>query len=159
MPAGERSPAVTKNRNYPQAVKHLKPKALRPPLGERIAEMSKVIADAKRYSSEYHPPAEAVRAIFNIGGDGERLYALALMQADPKTVDIESVLDSISNSHSAFEQYNALVTAQVGLDSFNEAETIRLATAIRRQMDPTGYISRSTDRQRVAEQIMRAIQN
>ena len=31
MPAGRELPAVTKNRNYPQPVKHLKPMALRPP--------------------------------------------------------------------------------------------------------------------------------
>jgi hypothetical protein len=35
MPAGRQLPAVTKNRNYPQPVKHLKPAALaRPPAGQ-----------------------------------------------------------------------------------------------------------------------------
>ncbi len=33
MPAGRQLPAVTKNRNYPQPVKHLKPAALRSPGG------------------------------------------------------------------------------------------------------------------------------
>lgn len=126
----------------------------RSPLPERIAEMSKVIGEAKRYSGEHHPSAEAVRAIFHDGGDGERLYAIALMQADPEVADIELILNVISSSHSAFEQYNALVAAQVALANLSEADKIRLATAIRRQLDHGGYISRSTDRRLIAEQIL-----
>jgi hypothetical protein len=51
MPAGRQLPAVTKNRNYPQPVKHLKPAALTsdPVLAANNGRaVAQVIADYQR---------------------------------------------------------------------------------------------------------------
>jgi len=49
--------------------------------------------------------------MFSAGGDGERIYALALMREDPEAGNVDCILDAIRCSRSAFEQGQALRTA------------------------------------------------
>lgn len=129
----------------------------RPPLAQRIAEMSKLVDDAYAYSQEHHPSAEAVHAIFTNGDDGERVYALALMQADPEVADFECVINAISESHSAFEQNHGLRTALAMLRHLNSAEKKQLVPIIRQQLVPDGHIARSTSRRQLAEKLLNAL--
>jgi hypothetical protein len=69
------------------------------------------VNEAKQYSKNQHPSAEAVRDMFKRGGDGDRVYALVLMQEDPATGNLAYVLNTISRSRSAFEQYQSVYTA------------------------------------------------
>ncbi len=126
----------------------------RPAGPQRTAELYRLVNDAKRYAKNQHPSAEAVSDTFKRGGDGDRVYALVLMQEDPATGDVACVLDAISRSRSAFEQYQSLSTAIKMLARLGNSDRNQLSDAIREQMRPGGYITESTDRWRLAEQIL-----
>lgn len=126
----------------------------RPPGAQRVIELSKIVDDAHEYSRASHPSAEAVRQIFFSGSDGERVYALALMQADSEVGNLDCILDSITYSHSAFEQGQALLAAIQLVPRVSPADRARLAQAVRDQLRPDGHITRSTDRRRLAEQLL-----
>ena len=60
MPAGRQLPAVTKNRNYPQPVKHLKPVALGcdvtavlTKMGAKVGTRASLIGDTSKRRSRY----------------------------------------------------------------------------------------------------------
>jgi hypothetical protein len=125
----------------------------RPPGAQRVIELSRIVSDARQYSRAEHPPADAVREIFG-GGDGERVYALALMEEDPDVGDLESILDAISHSRSAFEQRQALAAALQVAPQLGPADKAQLSEAVRQQLAPGGHIARSTDRLRVARQLL-----
>ena len=95
--------------------------------------------------------------MFEHGGDGDRVYALVLMHEDPATGNLECVLDAISKSRSAFEQYQALSTAYKMASHLNSSDRNRLADSIKRQMNRGGHITPSTDRWGIANQILAAI--
>jgi hypothetical protein len=124
---------------------------------ERVIELSGIMDDARRYSHAEHPPAAAVREIFASGRDGERVYALALMQEEPDADYLESILDAISDSRSAFEQGQALTAALQIAPLLGPPGKAQLADAVRRQLTPDGHIVRSTNRRRMAEQLLGAL--
>jgi hypothetical protein len=126
----------------------------RPPGAQRVLELTKIADDAREYSRANHPSADAVRQIFSSGGDGERVYALALMQADPASGDVDCILDSISHSHSAFEQGQGLLAGLALLPRLGTADRGRLADAVKDQLRPDGHIARSTDRRHLAQQLL-----
>jgi hypothetical protein len=124
---------------------------------QRTAELYNVVYAARQDSKKEHPSAEAVRDTFRRGGDGDRVYALVLMQEDPATGDLACVLDAISGSRSAFEQYQALATALKMLPLLDGSSRKQLADAIRQQMKSGGYITPSTDRWALAQEILNVI--
>lgn len=128
------------------------------PDAARVAEMSKLVSAAHDYSRGQRPSAEAVRMIFDSGGDGERVYALSLMQADPIVADFERILAAISASRSAFEQNQALQAASLMRNQLSRTDAERLAQALRQQL-ADGYIARSTSRRRIAEELLASISN
>lgn len=126
---------------------------------ERASLLEQVLTHGKRYAStsgETLTP-DAVRGVFNSGGDGDRVMAIALMDAREDLVDIPLLCEAISAPRSAFEQYQALVVARAtvrrgGLDEA-EAQEIRSAlNAARHGRYPLG-----SDRRGVADEIERRL--
>lgn len=117
----------------------------------------KLVYEAREYSANQHPPAEAVRDMFKHGGEGDRVYALVLMEEDPGTGNLECVLDAISKSRSALEQYQALSAAYKMVPRLDSSNRNRLADAIRQQVKSGAYITPSTDRWGLAHRILDAI--
>lgn len=128
-----------------------------PPGAQRIIELRKIVDDAHEYSRSEHPSAEAVREIFYSGGDGERVYALALMQEDPVVGDVDCIVEAVRSSHSAFEQGQALAAALRLIPRLGAADRARLGEAVRDQLHPDGHIARSTYRSRLASEILSAL--
>ena len=60
MPAGRELPAVTKNKNYPQPVKQLKPSALRP--AEALRLYQELLPDQVRVLGSDHPDALSIQS-------------------------------------------------------------------------------------------------
>jgi len=129
----------------------------RPSGSQRTAELYKLVYDAREYSANQHPAAEAVRDMFKHGGEGDRVYALVLMEEDPATGNLECVLDAISKSRSAFEQYQALSAAYKMVSRLDNSNRNRLADSIRQQINSGEHITPSTDRWGLANQILAAI--
>jgi hypothetical protein len=130
---------------------------IRPPGAERIADLNKIVNAAAEFSEGNRVSQEAARQIFTGGGDGERVYALALMQANPDAGDVDCILDSVLHSRSAFEQGQALRAALKLISRLDITDRRRLADAVRQQMGPGGHIERSTDRRALAQQILASL--
>jgi hypothetical protein len=138
----------------PAARRYEELRRTRPAGPQRTAELYKLVNEAREYSRNQHPTAQAVLDMFKSGGDGDRVYALVLMQEDPDTADLASVLNAISSSRSAFEQYQALVSALKMLPQLDSPKQKRLADATRQQMSAGGHITPTTDRYSLAQQIL-----
>jgi hypothetical protein len=126
----------------------------RPPGAERVIELSSIVSDARAYARSGHPSPDSVRAIFASGGEGERVYALALMQEAPHAENLDSILDAICHSRSAFEQGQALAAGIRIVPLLSPADKARLRDAVHSQLAVGGHIARSTDRRHLAEQLV-----
>jgi hypothetical protein len=139
----------------PAARRYEELRLTQPAGSQRTAELYKALVDvARQFSKDQHPSAEVVRNMFRRDREGDRVFALVLMQEDPNTGDLASVLDAISRSRSAFEQYQALASALKMLPRLDSSKRKQLAGAIRQQMKPGGYITPFTDRYTLAQRIL-----
>jgi hypothetical protein len=130
---------------------------IQPPGRERTAEFRKLVDHARKFSREKHPSAEVVRGMFEGGSEGDRVYALVLMQEDPAAGDLSCIIGAISESRSAYEQYRALRAAEEMLRMLSSTEREQLATAIRQAMKPGGFITPSSDRYGLAQNILNMV--
>lgn len=121
----------------------------------RTEQMEALVGAARDSARDSGLSQEQVRRFFRRGGDGERIYALALMQGSPENADLDSVLEGIQRSRSAFEQYHALVAAECLFPLLPSAGRARLSSVLRDQLAPGSPVSRSTSRRRVAERMLR----
>jgi len=74
----------------------------RPSGRERTRRMTALVQEARSAARSERWEPESVRQLFQTGGDGMRLYALGLMEADPALSDLWSVIDAIDSYRSAF---------------------------------------------------------
>jgi hypothetical protein len=128
-----------------------------PPGRDRTMRLYDLVNEAHEFGRVHKPSATDVRRIFDEGG-GQRVFALVLMADEPALGDTESVLDAISHSRSAFEQYQALETAISMLATMSDVERSRLAESLRNQMNG-GWITRGTDRRRLAETLLEHLED
>ncbi|MFE9579858.1 hypothetical protein ACFYO1_25955 [Nocardia sp. NPDC006044] len=85
------------------------------PSRERTRRMEEVVSSARHLSSIINFDRQTVRNIFDQDSDGNRIVAIALMQANPSLADISRLAHTVNNSRSAFEQYQALVALSMSL--------------------------------------------
>jgi hypothetical protein len=121
----------------------------------RTAAMEALVADA-RSGAEVGRAArrELLVELFNRGGPGERIYALGMMQGDHSLLSPAVILDGVSHSRSAFEQYHALLLARDAWDMLDANTREQVLDAIRTQMKPGAWIKHQTERLGLAEQIL-----
>ena len=119
----------------------------------RTAVMERQMAQAREEATRgRHDPAE-VAALFAAGSEGERIYALGLMQGSHSLLSVDAVVDVILRSRSAFEQYQGLLLAQRAWDSMTEEAQRHVLDAIDAQMEPGGRITAGSDRHEIARAI------
>jgi hypothetical protein len=138
----------------PEALAYGELRHTSPAGAQRIIEFNKVVKDTRKYARLEHPAAEVVREIFVSGGDGVRVYALALMREDPTIGDVDCILAAVLHTHSVFEQgqiLQAAITLELQLGAVDRS---RLSDALHQQLEPGGQISRSTDRRRLTSQLL-----
>ena len=87
----------------------------RPSSWERTGAIHKLLQDATADLS--HVDRATAAEIFGSGTDGARVVALALMEKDPSSADIISIIDAILDSRSAMEQWHALRAAERFVES------------------------------------------
>jgi hypothetical protein len=126
---------------------------------ERTAKLEAVVAEARAAARQRrHEPAE-VRQLFERGTDGERMYALGLMQEDERLRDFAVSLEAIEHSRSAFEQYYALSLAELMLPALTEDQRRQLDAMLTKRPGNAAYIRPGTDRWIVAEQILSSLRS
>ena len=81
------------------------------------------------------------------GSDGERIVALAITQDRPNPVLFDPICDAILDSHSAFEQFHALVAMLEMLTNLGPEQRIRLRGVLERALeDPKAGIKEDSSR-------------
>ena len=100
----------------------------RGPARTRIMDelVDKISADAKDSSFS----RDQVRELFKLGGEGNRLTAVALMQGNAELRDFNVVVDVIRQSVSGNELYQGLQVAELMIPDLNSSEQRRLIEAL-----------------------------
>lgn len=119
---------------------------------ERTRVLEELVARTRRQAErESFEPAEVLRWLRE-GNEEKRITALVLMRAKGELRDFEAVLDAIGHSHSAFEQYHAMLLAAEMIDDLDPRQLRRLAETVTSQrgfrFDPGG------DRWALSEEIL-----
>jgi hypothetical protein len=78
---------------------------------ERTAAMEAEVARAREDARSGSFTSEELAQLFRSGSEGERVYALGVMQELPELATAEIVLDAIRSPRSPFEQFHSLVLA------------------------------------------------
>jgi hypothetical protein len=119
---------------------------------ERTRRMEGIVASARADAPTAPYDTDQVRDLFYRGNEGDRVYALGLMQGNPRLRDFGVALDGIRRSRSAFEQYHALTLAREMLPDLRDDEKKELAGAL--ESERRRYITPGTDRWGVAQRIL-----
>jgi len=96
----------------------------------RTAQMDDLASRARELAATASFTQEDVHRTFESGTEGRRVMALALMQGDASLADFDIVLNAITDSRSAFEQYVALGVANLMVASLNPAQRTHLSEAL-----------------------------
>ncbi len=124
-----------------------------PPGPARTMAMERVVARARKLADEQvFDPAVVLRWLRE-GNDEERVTALAMMQAKPELRDMDSVLITIKRSRTPFEQYHALLLADMMLDDLDAGDKQRLVEVVKSVRGRR--FRRDTDRWLLSERILR----
>jgi hypothetical protein len=83
----------------------------------------------------------------------ERVTPLAMMQAKPELRDVDSVLIAIKRSQTPFEQYQALLLAEMMLDDLDADDKQRLVEVVKSVQGRR--LRRDIDRWLLSERILR----
>lgn len=121
---------------------------------DRTRLLEQVAADARQQAATRSFVKEDVRQWLLGRNEGERITALAIMQARPELRDFDVMLATIKRSRSSFELYHALYLASMMLNGLTQAQGRLLLEAIERARD-AGWIGKGTDRWSLSE-IIRA---
>lgn len=100
-----------------------------------------------------------VAQLLNENSESSRIAAIGILQAQPETKFFSFILDAISQSRSAFEQFQALSSAQSFLPKLSTKQKSQLKKVIRSQLgdQPAQSIEAGSDRRVLSEMILRKI--
>jgi len=125
---------------------------------QRTVEMGRVIAKIRAIAGQLDFTPRQLKNLFEAGGEGSRVVALALVQVLRFPEALPIVVDGISHSRSAFEQYQALRAAEEIFSSLTPKHRQELVAAIedQRKGGPGKYlIPENADRRGVSGRILR----
>jgi hypothetical protein len=127
-----------------------------PPGAHRTARMEVIAANARRLGAADGLTKAAVQRMLRTGDDGERVVALAAMQGNPELLDVDAVLDAIGRSHSAFEQYHALLTLDTAWDRLTaDQQRAGRDVILQQQRDQQGFLKpENADRWALSNQLL-----
>lgn len=120
---------------------------------ERTAAMEAEVARAREDARSGSFKAEDVIELFRSGTDGQRIYALGIMQELPDLAPFDVVLDAVRSPHSPFEQYHSFLVADGVVSRLTAAEMETLEIALRQQLQ-SRRLRRDSDRVSVANRIL-----
>jgi hypothetical protein len=129
-------------------------RATQPSGWDRTQQLEAVMQSAREMDTGAMTPAD-VEDVFDTGGEGNRVVALALVERDPRLASLGILKQAIVHSRSAFEQYHGLVAAEAALPFLRPDDRLRLRRAVEALLiGPLG--DSSSDRRTVARRILEA---
>jgi hypothetical protein len=122
---------------------------------ERTAKMERVVQQLRETARAGSADRRSVERLFESGTDGNRIAALAHMQANPALAQTKIVTEVLRNPRSNFELYHALlITEELAAKDGSSSEAGELR-AIVDQLDQSGRLGRpDSDRRTVASRIL-----
>jgi hypothetical protein len=122
---------------------------------ERTVRQESLIKMAREAAHGFSDDAgPAVEKLFDAGTDGQRIFAIGVMQGKPKLASTRVVETALKDSHTAFEQFQALVLALEMVKHDPESKETRLLRSLIEQMRAEGKFADGTDRGGVARRIL-----
>lgn len=109
----------------------------------RTAELDAWVNRIKEIDALRTLPVSALESLFQTGRPGNRMVAIALLQAAASPDGYAVAIEAIQQPRSNFEQYHALVFANIVLDQLPEPARRELRDILRREMDTDGSIRAS----------------
>jgi hypothetical protein len=91
--------------------------------------------------------------LFDSGSDGERIFAIGLVQGKPELANRKLLADTIAHSRSAFEQYHGLRATEAAWGLLARDDRAELLLGIDRQVALQKELQTDTDRATVIARI------
>jgi hypothetical protein len=107
-----------------------------PPGPERTAKMEAIIAEAQAGAHARDIDEEEVLRLLWTGSEGARVWALGVLEARPELATPRAVLEAVQHPDEMFDQYHALVLADLflRLPTTRAWTRVRVAGAVRFQL-------------------------
>lgn len=122
------------------------------PSDERTRELERIVAQARTMATTLTSIDKAeISSMFRRGTKGDRITALGLMQGRPELIDVSAVVDAIGDPMSSFEQYHALLLAEMAISQLGKDKREAIASVVR---DRLSTIEPFSDRRSLAERIL-----
>lgn len=101
---------------------------------------------------------QSVEHLFNLGTEGNRITAIALMQTDPALASARVASDALENPRSAFEQYHALrLVEAIAARQPESADAGQLRVIVDRLLRSGRFGAQNSDRCNLAARILSMI--
>lgn len=128
---------------------------------ERTSIMGRIVAQVRAFATQAGYTPREIVALFETGTAGNRIVALGTLQAIPYPECFSIVLQGISSSMSAHEQYHALRAAEAMLPKLKADQKSQLAEALRdqRSKGEGRHITPESDRWAVSERILEELED
>jgi hypothetical protein len=97
---------------------------------DRTFRMGVLMSEVRSIAGIIGVTEDMVASLFEAGQEGDRVVALTLIEAKPLPGCLPIVLDGISNSRSAFEQFQALRAAEELLPILDRGDRQRLGKVL-----------------------------
>ncbi|MEU2395659.1 hypothetical protein [Streptomyces sp. NPDC007369] len=120
------------------------------------AELEVIVSGIRALAAQLDLTDDHIRRLWESDTEGERVAALALMQGEPRLLNLDLVIEAVTTPHTGFEQWQALVVAEAHVGELDAAGRSRLQEAVRSQLAPHGRIKTGGDRDRLARRILEA---
>lgn len=125
----------------------------------RTVKLTSIVAQAKALAQQAGYGSMEVSDLFAGDSEGDRIVSLAIVQALPDLNFFNLVLQSISSSRSAFEQYQALQAVERLLTLLNPDQKQELTVVLEDQRSggPGKFITEGSDRWLLSTRILDAL--
>lgn len=122
---------------------------------ERTNELDKVVENARADAHDSNLDRQHVFTRLWTGSEGERVWALAVLQERPELATTRAVLEAVQRPDQKFDEYHALVLAKkfVDLPTTEQWARERIVKAVESLVD-AGLLGRDTARLKVAKDIL-----
>jgi hypothetical protein len=143
-------------RAAPVATSYEAVRAAMKPGPQRTAAMEAEIGRAREDAASSEFSREDLARLFRTGGDGERVYALGVMQERPELAVSDLVLEAVRSPKTPFEHFHALVLADILEPDLTPAQRQALAAALRHLLESRA-VRRDSDRAAVAARLLQRL--
>jgi isoamylase len=113
---------------------------------QRTLEMNRLVARIRAFAERATYTQFEIQRIFDTGTEGNRIVSLAIASMKPDALSLNSILEAIRNSRSAFEQYHALLASRELLPNLNSDQKKELALLLNDEIGTASYIKKDASR-------------